>query len=319
MNKLFNSFIEEQILSFNGKKFKLNDLKNKYENHPKLFFIEIKDQKVLHRKIVNDFFDRKVRIISMLKNTIKKYKIKDTIIIFHIYDSYYWEGNIPVFNFILPKGKSGFIFPTYDFIENKFLKNFNYDEIKNEFSLYNSNIIKNNIYFKGSDTTAKSNDIRNKLSHEKLPLKIIVNNNQSEPMYKLKDHKYLVDLPGSKPWSIRFKYLALAEKVVIRISFFNSKYDETGYWRQYVDIFYNEHKDYIHLIYDLDYEKPISNNLYTKIKNDILNIYNKFEKNPKLYSKYVNNINKSSLKVNNDYTYKYISKLINSYTDSLFI
>ena len=138
-------------------------------------------------------------------------------------------------------------------------------------------------------------------------------------MYKLKDHKYLVDLPGSKPWSIRFKYLALAEKVVIRISFFNSKYDETGYWRQYVDIFYNEHKDYIHLIYDLDYEKPISNNLYTKIKNDILNIYNKFEKNPKLYSKYVNNINKSSLKVNNDYTYKYISKLINSYTDSLFI
>ena len=60
MNKLFNSFIEQQILSFNGKKFKLNDIKNKYKNHLKLFFIEIKDQKVLHSKIVNDFLIKKL-------------------------------------------------------------------------------------------------------------------------------------------------------------------------------------------------------------------------------------------------------------------
>jgi hypothetical protein len=321
MEILFNNFIKEQILSFHEQKFKLNELRIKAKNNPKLLLIEIKNQKVLCEKKGIDFFDRKKRIISMLLNTLKIYKIKDTILLFNIFDSYYWKDDFPVFNFILPHGKAGLIFPTYDFIQNKFLMDFNYDQIKNEFVKYkvNKKNITNNIYFKGANTTEKNTNIRKKLSNEELPLNIIVNNDQSEPMFKLKDHKYLIDLPGSKPWSVRFKYLALAEKVVFRISFFNSKYDESGYWKQYIDIFYKENIDYIHLVYDIDYEKPLSNSIYSKIKNDILKVYNIFEKNQNLYNKYVKNINKSSLNVNNENTYKYIALLINSYTDELFI
>lgn len=321
MDILFNNFIKEQILSFRTTKFSLNDLKSKYKNNHKLLLIEIKNQKVFCHRTAIDFFDRKKRIINMIENTIKKYKIKDTLLLFNIFDSYYWEGDFPVFNFILPRGKKGFIFPTYDFIRNRYLKDFNYDEIKNEFAKYsvNKNNIKNNIYFKGANTTEKNTNIRQKLSDEATPFKIIVNKDQSEPMYKLKDYKYLIDLPGSKPWSVRFKYLALAEKAVIRISFFNSKYDETGYWRQYTDLFYKENIDYIHLVYDINYEKSISNNIYSKIKNDILKVYNKFEKNKNFYNTFVKNINKSSINVNNDNTYKYISLLINSYTDFLLI
>ena len=321
MDILFNNFIKEQILSFRTTKFSLNDLKSKYKNNHKLLLIEIKNQKVFCHRTAIDFFDRKKRIINMIENTLKKYKIKDTLLLFNIFDSYYWEGDFPVFNFILPHGKKGFIFPTYDFIQNRYLKDFNYDEIKNEFVKYkvNKNNIKNNIYFKGANTTEKNTNIRQKLSNEATPFNIIVNKDQSEPMYKLKDHKYLIDLPGSKPWSVRFKYLALAEKAVIRISFFNSKYDETGYWRQYTDLFYKENIDYIHLVYDINYEKPISNNIYSKIKNDILKVYNKFEKNKNFYNAFVKNINKSSINVNNDNTYNYIALLINSYTDSLLI
>jgi len=309
-------FINKQIESFKNKKYKKENLK-KYENDDKILYIEIKDNKIIHNKILIDELHKKKKIIELLKITIKKYTLKDTILLINTGNSYYYKDDIPVFNFILPEGKQGLILPTYDFIKFSLLE-LDYDEIKDDFINYKDNKNENNIYFKGFDTTEDNTNIRKKLSLESYPFNIILNKNEPEPLFKIKDSKYLIDLPSTKPWSIRFKYLALTEKVIFRISFYNTNYGEKGYWKQYSDLFYNDKDDYIHLIYNINYDKEINDNIYLKIKKDILYHYNYLEKNKELYNNYSRNIKESSSKINNNITYQYISEIINNYTDKLF-
>jgi hypothetical protein len=45
------------------------------------------------------------------------------------------------------------------------------------------------------------------------------NKDYSEEIYMIKNHKYVLDLAGVKPWSIRFKFLILMSRVIFRISF----------------------------------------------------------------------------------------------------
>ena len=42
----------------------------------------------------------------------------------------------------------------------------------------------------------------------------------------MKKYKYLLDLPGFKPWSVRFKFLTISKRLIFRISFYNSKFNE---------------------------------------------------------------------------------------------
>jgi len=65
----------------------------------------------------------------------------------------------------------------------------------------------------------------------------------------MKDHKYLLDLAGWKPWSLRLKFLFLLDRIPIRISFYNSKIGETYYFNQYFDYIFKENIDYINLKY----------------------------------------------------------------------
>jgi hypothetical protein len=312
-----DDFINKQIYSFKNKKYKLDNFK-KYQYDQKIFFVEIKNQKLIYEKILVDSYHKKSKIIELLKGTLEKYNLKDTILLFNIENSYYYISDIPVFNFALPDNKQGLIFPTSDFIKFSLLE-LDYDEIKNDFLNYINTRNENNIYFKGFNTTEDSTNIRKKLSQESYPFNVILNKNQPEPLLKIKDSKYLLDIPTIKPWSIRFKFLALTNKVIFRISFYNSKYGERSYWKQYSDLFYNDEEDYIHLIYDLNYDKEIDNNIYLKIKNDILFHYNKIEKNKSLYDNYSNNIKSSSSKINNEITYKYIHEIINNYTENLIM
>ena len=324
-----NSFIKEQIDSYHGKKYSIKNDLQPFANNPLYLYIKIIDNKVIATNPPNQFYnqkhslDRKKRIIKMIQNSIKLNKIDNTYIIIKLFDTYEWTYDIPCFNLSLPKNKQGFIFPHYDFI--KFNKlGIDYDTIKLNMQNYNPKVIENNIYFKGNDTTSIKSNIRFMLSELKYPFSIKLSNDISgdntEPLYFLKKHKYLLDLPGFQPWSVRFKYLCLCERVFIRISFYNSKFEEKDYWKQFSDLYFRENIDYIHLKYDIDFEKkPLSKKLFIKISKDIENIYNKFEQNPNLYKQMVNNLKKSSDKLSSKNVYEYISKMINSYTKNLLI
>jgi hypothetical protein len=311
-----NKFINNQVKIFNGNKFSANDLIKKYLDNYRFCIVYIHNNIIdLKYNISNDFLNRKYSIIKLLKNTVKKYKINDTIFIMYCADGYCID-NLPVFNFALPDGIPGFIFPHFDIINIK-------GEILNDkiniINKYKPKKIVNDIYFKGGHNSKNRSKIREKLEKEKFPINVIIYSDKYEEPCMMKNHKYLFDLPGVKPWSVRFKILTFMEKLIIRISFYDPNRGETSYWKQYIDYLLKENKDYVHLIYKTNYDKEISDNLYNKILFDIHKIYKLYENNNKKYNKITMNIKKKSEKINMENTYKYIAKVINSYTENVLI
>lgn len=312
-----NKFIKTQINAFK-KKYSTQELIDEYINNNRFIILEIINNKInLQYAIHKDFLNRKNLFIKIIEKTLEKYKINDTIIILYSGDNYCYD-NKPIFNYALPDNKLGLIFPHFSFIDYNNYDN-NIDNIKQTFNNYKANVIYNDIYFKGSSSSKKQTRIREKLEYEEKPLNVIVSSKTYEEIYKIKNHKYILDLPGVKPQSIRFNLLTFSERLIIRISFYNSKKNEKSYWRQFTDFIYEGNKDYIHLVYDLDYDNKISTTNYNKIKTDILKIYNYFENNNSKYKKIVSNMTKKSKKLTFNYTLKYIAKLLNIYTKSLLL
>ena len=249
---------------------------------------------------------------------LEKYKLNDTILLINLTDGYYWKTDIPVFSFSVAQGKQGLIFPNFDMCYFDLLKK-NFNQLKKIFNNYEPKIIKNDIYFKGGPSTLKKNLFREKMSKEKYPINVIAKKDYSESIYKFKDHKYLFDLPGVKPWSVRLKYLFLTQRVIFRISFYNSQIGESGYWRQFYDYIFNENKDYVHLAYNFNYDSLIPENLYEKIKKDIIKKYYFFEKYPEKYNEMILNLNKSVKKLTIESMLKYLYTLICKYNEEICI
>jgi hypothetical protein len=312
-----NKFIQEQINSYNGKKYNIITEAIKLKYLDTIFIVNIKNNKV-NANIDNDMLGRKKNIILILNKMLEKYKLNDTLLLINLTDGYYWKTDIPVFSFSVAQGKKGLIFPNFDICYFDLLKK-NFNQLKKIFNNYEPNIIKNDIYFKGGPSTLKKNLFREKMSKEKHPINVIAKKDYSESVYKFKDHKYLFDLPGVKPWSVRLKYLFLTQRIIFRISFYNSQIGESGYWRQFYDYIFNENKDYVHLAYNFNYDSLIPENLYEKIKKDIITKYYFFEKYPEKYNEMVLNLNKSVKKLTIDSMLKYLYTLISKYNVEICI
>ena len=326
-----NKFIKSQIDSFNKKTYKKSDLlkSNLLENLPMLFKIQIKNNKIIYDKTVlegslNEGLNRKKKMIYILQKMLDKYKVRDTVLLITFVDGYFWKEDIPVFNIALPIGFQGLIFPNFDIytfsVEGK---EYNYDEIKNIIQKHPINKIENDLFFRGGANSKYRSKIREKLQYEKLPFNIKLN--QPEFIGNFKSHKYLLDLPGVKPQSVRLKYLLIMNSLVFRISFYNSKNyinstsSEKGCFQQGCDYLFKENRDYIHLIYDFNYDKLIPEYIYKKIVNDIKQKYTYYENNQKEYDRIVNNMKKASKKLNLDEMLKYLHVLIETYTTKLLI
>ena len=321
-------FIKSQIDSFDKKTYKKADLlkSSLLKNAPMLFKIQIKNNKMFYDKqIVENVFinkkegvDRKLRLIYILQKMLDKYKVNDTVLILSYVDGYFWKEDIPVFNYSVPIGSQGLIFPNFDIfdfiIDNK---KYDFDEIKKDIQKHPIKKIENDIFFRGAYTSKNRSRIREKIVYEKLPFNVKLN--QPEFIGNFKSHKYLLDLPGVKPWSVRLKYLFVMNSIIFRISFYNSKNGEKGYFQQSFDYLFKENKDYIHLIYDFDYDKEIPHHIFIKCVNDIKDKYIFYEKNHNEYKKMVSNMEKASKKLNLDEMLKYLHTLIETYTKKLLI
>ena len=177
--------------------------------------------------------------------------------------------------------------------------------------------IDNDIFFRGAYTSKNRSKIREKIHYENNPFNIILN--KPEYIGNFKNHKYLLDLPGVKPWSVRLKYLFVMNSLIFRISFYNSNNGEKGYFQQSFDYLFTENIDYIHLIYDFDYDRVIPHNIYNKIVNNIKKKYIYYENNQNEYNSIVNNMKKSSEKLNLDEMLKYLYTSIETYTEKLLM
>jgi len=322
-------FIKSQIDSYHKKTYKKIDLLKKYKIHveiPSLFLIIIKNNKLIYDKTIFEGFhtyyeeglNRKKKIIYILEKLLEKYKIQDTGLIINYADGYNWKNNLPIFNFAVPIDSQGLIFPNFDIFNFEIeRKEYNFNEMKNKIEKYYIKKNEDDIFFRGAMTSKNKTKIREKLLYEKLPFNVKLN--QPEFIGNFKKHKYLLDLPGVKPWSVRIKYLFIMNSVVFRISFYNSKNGEKGYFQQCTEYLFKENKDYVHLIYDFDYDKEIPQNIYKKVISDIKNKYNFYEKNNTKYKKMASDMKKASKKLNLDEMLKYLHTLIETYTSKLLI
>ena len=318
-------FINKQILSFNKKKYNLlQEHEEILKKYPLLLFIIIKDNKIYekkHRDTKILYLNTRLKYIDIIFTFfLQKYKIKDTYLFINLSDGFFWRENIPVFNWALPDGFNGLIFPNFDIL-NALIGNeeYNLDEIINKCINYEPTKIDNKIFFIGQPTSF----FRTKLSHisENIFNIILSKTCNNRTIYiempEYKNYKYLFDLPGNRSWSVRLKYLFFMDRYIIRISFHNNSWNETSYWKQWFDYLFDEN-DYSHLIYDdSEYGENLDDTKMAKIKNDILEIYNDLEKNPEKYKKAIDNIKQKRKELNLDNTMKYLYILISKYTDEI--
>ncbi len=315
-------FIKEQLNLYHDK-YTYHDF-NKIKK-PTVIIIQIKNNEIIHKDIKHidnasiKLNDRYVSIIKILQLLVSKYKLNDTILAINHLDGYDYDYDLPIFNFAVPLGKKGLIFLNMDLLNFYYKKNtfYTFNEVKQLITEYSPPTIINDIYFKGNNVTIRKSKIREQLMTAIKPFNIVTIKDFSEEIPNLKNHKYLIDLPGYKPWSVRLKYLLLMGRPIIRVSFYNSKFNELSHWRQYYDCYFKENEDYIHLKYDIDYDVKLTPSKYKEIKKDIIQIYHTLEKNPSLYKKIVSNCNLKKKYLSIDNALKYLYLLIQEYTDKL--
>jgi hypothetical protein len=290
-NTLIHTNVDNQISHLDNTKYTIKQLEQLYKQHPNdIYIIKIINNKLVYNTSLYDPLNRLSKIIIFLENVLKLYKLDNTILGFYIRDSFFWKAKIPVFNWALPDNIYGLIFPHFDMQLFEFdnTNKYDFDKIKTQFNKVKVNKTDkiNKIYFKGSSTSKNKTYLRETFKTYNHPFSIKIDT-PTEPLTNLKKYKYILDLPGVKPQSLRFKYLFLTNSLPIRISLYNTKFDEQSEWKQYIDTFLIENEDYIHLKYNVDYDNRLSKLQLNKIKHDIVKVYNKLENNHTKYRQIV--------------------------------
>lgn len=331
VHQKMDEFIYRQINSFGNKKFSKEHLIQKYIKYDCYMVIEIKNNNihVIDPYINKDMHGRKLCFINLLKYILTKYELPNTVLIFYVHDGYSYN-NEPVFNYALPDGVAGLIYPDFSMFD---CTTETYDDKINNIKNYrvNSERIIPKIYFKGMTNSEKRNQIRELMYKMQVPeFEIKLGNSYPfEPQKYMKKYKFLFDLAGTKPWSVRFKFLMATSRLVIRISFYNPNrrvyYEnnrigvlhETSYFKQYADFLFTENVDYVHLVYKLDYDHKIPNNKFKEIINDIKTQYEFYNENDEQYKKMVYSMNKKNKHNTLDNACLYFVKLIYAYDNLL--
>jgi hypothetical protein len=128
-------------------------------------------------------------------------------------------------------------------------------------------------YFRGRDTSSKTkHNIRKKLydlskSKEYSFLDIQLNPTNEQKISDWCQYKYMLDLPGSSPWSIRFKELFLLKSVVVKINVY-SKNDENNSYINFYTPLLKKNVDYLNINYNYDEKKD-----FELLKKELKNIY----------------------------------------------
>ncbi len=253
--------------------------------------------------------DRLGHYISIIHGAInygKKHKLPpiNGFFIFRISDGYNHIFDMPVINWSKPKNKPGFLFP--DWVVGALKQK------KRDYKTYAVDKSKktNTIYFRGRETTRKTNKLRAKMGTFTTPFNINIKFDY-EPYYNTSKYKYLLDLPGRKPWSIRLFELFLSNSLVIRIRL--HKRNEQP-WIIFYDEMFTKDQDYIELSYEVDHDKPVDDVMVENMRNNIIDVYNKFEKNEGAYDKIVASSSDKANALTKKHLYYYVYHMLAYYS-----
>jgi hypothetical protein len=149
----------------------------------------------------------------------------------------------------------------------------------------------------------------------KNPFKIIVNDKYI-PYYCICNYKYVLDIPGFRPWSVRLIELYMSKSLPIRILFHNSQWGEEK-WIQFYENMFPKNESYVGLEYNIDYEKKISEKNINYIRSQCLLIFDFFNKNSKLYNKITTDNFKKCEVLKEDHIYYYMYNILMGYNSIL--
>jgi len=220
------------------------------------------------------------KLLSGMLDYVKKNKLAsiDGKYIMRAGDSCDFAPTIPIFTYSKPLNVKGFLFPDF----NMYLL----DEKKKMFQEKCTDVLKTDVlYFKGKSTSRNKTKIREKL--ELLSDNIVIVDLQKDnyrPYYEICNYKYVLDLPGNYPWSVRLIELYMSRSLPFRVNFYdNSKNYKYEQWIQFYESMFPEDVSYINFKYENGFYKEMSDEKVEKIKNDLIDKYKYFESKPKLY------------------------------------
>ena len=289
--------------------------------------LEIKDNKLIIHKKLNEnagaFQRRGENVILLIQNTLKLYKISNCIFYIYIGDDFINKYiHLPIFIIAKPENKLGCVlFPDQTYIDiepenmtDKLKKqNINKEPIDiNTINIRNNENIKTNeLFFVGQNINLQDTNfnIRKYFSNFKKPFKVLIDH-EFIPLKDFSKYKYLLNLPGAYPWSFRFKFLFLMNSLIININLYDNRYKTDKKWINVLDPLFEKNKDYIEIDYYFDKNINQINNINI-LKNQILNIYKKYENNEKEYNKIVKSGYNKSKYITLETSYKIIYYILN--------
>ena len=248
-------------------------------------------------------------IMIMFNNALKILKksnerLKNFVFYFTVND-YNVSHILPIYSFAKPMNSNGILIPDWTFINDyKSMIKGDWDTISREIKKGNNIKKKNIIFFQGTNSSELLNDRYFNRNNIRKNLEILSKNNPKfiinidKPPVPASDwnkYKYLLDLAGSYPWSVRLKEILLTKSLVIKV-------DNEIPWMNFYSPLLKPNIDYIQIKYKNDnshYENA------TEVYNKIISVYTYMNSHPDKMQLIVNsgykNMNKLTMDVVIDY------------------
>jgi hypothetical protein len=285
---------------------------------------ELSFENTLHDTRKNIFVDLFNKTKVYLNGTNRKFS--DCIIYLYMIDSYNFEfQDLPFFIVAKPDNKKGILIPDNTFkCHNIDRKCYDWDETKDIVSenckIDESKKI-NKLFFRGANTGEDKHNLRGLLGQESVTNDIfdVTIGSHQIPLYEFCKYKYLLNLPGHQPWSYRFKYLFLMNALVINVDLRqNYGKGKNGTWINFFDSFFEDGKDYVNLVYDwYEDDKQKNKDNYTKLLKEIINVYEKFEAEPKAYTKMVEHGSQTASSITQNVVYEAVYMVVEAYAEKI--
>jgi hypothetical protein len=256
------------------------------------------------------------KLVKSLLAYISANKLKsiDGDYIMRLADACDFEPSIPIFTYCKPHNVKGFLFPDFNIgmLEEK----------KTMFANRYPNSNKKNImYFKGTASSCNKTKIREKLEPlSNSVMKVELKNDIHSPYYTISDYKYVLDLPGNYPWSVRLIELYMSCSLPFRVNFYctreiNNKVNWYGQWVQFYELMFPENTSYVNFKYENDFCQEITDKSTIQIKDDFCTKYSYFESNPKLYERIVEENYKKIQALTFEHVYYYMYTIFAYYRE----
>ena len=233
MKNIFENLAKENMNFYIHHQSSFTILDDVYTKDKRIFKYTVTHSKVNYENnnihIKNFYNDRAKALQKIFQLTVDHFHIQKHLI-FYVYmgdelpEKY---SQYPIFTFAKKEKENGILIPDWSFINPYTSKTSkSWDDLKTEMYDVCPNDIKykNVFYFRGRDTSSKTkHNIRKRLCDlsslkEYSFLDIQLNPTNEQKISDWCQYKYMLDLPGSSPWSIRFKELFLLRSVVVKIN-----------------------------------------------------------------------------------------------------